>query len=164
MPSKMITGEKLPPGWKVSETVKKQVGTFKYYLNDKSILKKLKNHAIDTHVEELPVKDKTRSFQFSTGAYILAVGPLIKFWKKCEGNFIEKTDTDGLSVLVKQVATQTDAGGRITGYIVRLEVEGENVTITPYDTTVYLRVQGGIQQKEYTERALIPYLKAEINK
>ena len=57
---------------------------------------------------------------------------------------------------------ELDAGGKITGYIVKL-LEAEEVTVTLYDTKVKMRIQGGNQQDLYTKRALIPYLNDQIS-
>ena len=108
------------------------------------------------------IKDNSVTLQFSTGAYILAVGPLIKFYKYCEGKSIKREDVDGLNIIVNSVVTRLDAGGKITGYLIQLEVEGETVTVTPFDTQVKMRVQGGKKQEEYTRRALLPFLCNEI--
>ena len=164
MPGKIHTTI-LPPGWKVSDTVKRQaqVSTFKYHLNDVATLGKLKKHSVSTPMEQKANKDNSVSLQFSTGAYMKAVLPLIRFYKECEGQQIRKSDVDNLLVSVKNVETETDAGGKITGYLVHLEVEEEKVTVTLYDTQVNMRVQGKKQMEEYVRRALLPYLRDKIN-
>ena len=63
---------------------------------------------------------------------------------------------------VTSVVTNTDANGKITGYVIELSVEGKKVKLTPFDTTTLLLVQGGKMQEEYTRRALIPYIKDKI--
>ena len=165
MPGKIVTTI-LPPGWKVSDNVKNQAQvstTFKYYLNDVATLGKLKKHAVPTPMEQKSNKDNSISLQFSTGAYMKAVLPLIKFYKECEGDQIRKSDIDNMSAVVRNIETETDAGGKITGYLVRLEVEGEKVTVTFYDTQVNMRVQGKKQMEEYFKRALLPYLWNQID-
>ena len=163
MPSK-IQGELLPPGWKITEAMKRQVSYFKYYLNDMATLGKLKSHAVRPPIMQTMTKDNSVTLQFSTGAYILAVGPLVKFYKYCEGKNIRKEDVDGLNIIVNSVETRMDAGGKITGYLIQLEVEGETVTVTPFDTQVKMRVQGGKKQEEFTRRALLPFLQNKIQK
>ena len=75
---------------------------------------------------------------------------------------IDETDTDGLEVEVINVNKKTDKGGTVEGYIVKLLVEGEEVTITLWDTALKILVQGGPQQVQCTTRTLIPYLENEI--
>ena len=109
-------------------------------------------------------RDGSYSLLFSTGAYLEAVAPLISFWKEAEGaDFIDKKDTDGLEVKVNDVETETEKGGKSVKFIVRLNVHGENTTVTCYDTTVSMRVQGG-PILPFSRSALIPYLEGEIKK
>ena len=160
-------GELLPPGWKVSDVVKNQVSghVSNYYLNEMTTLKKLKGHALRTKpMTEGLTKDNSFSFQFSTGGYMCAVGPLLSFWKESEGHPIDEDDTDGLKVVVLKVEPKKEKGGKIIEHIVRLEVESELVTITLYDTQVLVRVQGKRWMEEFTKRALKPYFGYEIKK
>ena len=164
MPSR-TQGQLLPPGWKVSDEIKNEVSAFKYHLNDMATLAKLKKQAVPTPMKQLETLDNSVTLQFSTGAYITAVSPLIKFYKRCVGRRpIQKKDVDGLEVIVTSVTTTTDAGGKITGYLAELQVDGQKVMLTAFDTTVKVRVQGRDKQEEYTRRALLPYLENEIKK
>ena len=157
--------ELLPEGWMASEDLKNKVSSFKYYLNDIKTLAKLKKHAVFPPMVENLTKDNSVSLQFSTGAYIKAVSPLVKFYKDGVGKgHISKVDVDGLDVSVSSVVTNTDAKGQITGYVIELSVEGKKVKLTPFDTTTLLLVQGGKMQEEYTKRALLPYIKVMIEK
>ena len=166
MPSK-VNGDLLPPGWKVSQKVHNKVSKISsYYLNDMETLKKLKEYADRSIPMAVETKrDGSYSLLFSTGAYLEAVAPLISFWKEAEGaDFIDKKDTDGLEVKVNDVETETEKGGKSVKFIVRLNVHGENTTVTCYDTTVSMRVQGGPMMEKFSRRALIPYLEGEIKK
>ena len=166
MPSK-VQGDLLPPGWKVSQKVHNKVSKISsYYLNDMETLKKLKEYADRSTPMTVETKrDSSYSLLFSTGAYLEAVTPLISFWKEAEGaDFIDKKDTDGLEVKVNYVETETEKGGKSVKFIVRLNVHGENTTVTCYDTTVSMRVQGGPMMEKFSRRALIPYLEGEIKK
>ena len=78
--TKQVQSELLPPGWTVSQKLRSQP-TESYYLNDEETLKKLKGHAERTPMTMVQKKDNSLSLQFSTGAYMEAVGPLLKFWK-----------------------------------------------------------------------------------
>lgn len=140
-------------------------GGFNYYLNNDETLKKLKKNAINVEdLEELPLKkDDTIRIQLSTAAYMLAVAPLIRFWKKHVGMQINQSNTGGLNVSITEVRRGHDANDTTTQWIVRLLVEDEQVTITCYDTQVKLMIQGGGMKNEYTKKALIPHLKKEIN-
>ena len=103
-------------------------------------------------------KDNYVTLQFSAGAYITAISPLVKFYKETEGKSFKAGDVDGLSIFITSVITDTDDSGKITGYMIELAVHGEKVKLTLYDTTVKVRVQGGKQQQKYTNRALLPYI------
>ena len=139
-------------------------GRFKYYLNDDSTYKKLKKHASNDDFEDKSDKlnDNSFTFQFSTGAYVHSVVHLVDFWKESVGKQINPDQTAGLNTSVTCVKPETDAGGKLTGHISKLEVEGEVVTITTYDTQVKMRVQGKQAMEQYTTRALIPYLHEQI--
>ena len=137
------------------------VGHSKYYLNDEATEKKLKKGAKVKDFTKVHNKDDSFTLKFSTGAYITTVIPLIKFWM--ETKVIDEADTDGLEVEIVSVKSKMDKGGTIEGYTVRLQVEGEEVTITLWDTTLKILVQGGLRQVQFTTRALIPYLENEID-
>ena len=137
------------------------VGRSKYYLNDEATEKKLKKGAKVKDFTKVHNKDDSFTLKFSTGAYITTVIPLIKFWM--ETKVIDEADTDGLEVEIVSVKSKMDKGGTIEGYTVRLQVEGEEVTITLWDTTLKILVQGGLRQVQFTTRALIPYLENEID-
>ena len=146
-----------------SEDLQNKVNSFKYYLNDMKTLAKLKKHAVLPPVVENMTRDNSVSLQFSTGAYIKTVSPLVTFYKEGVGKgHIKKADVDGLDVSVTSVVTNTDANGKITGYVIELSVEGKKVKLTPFDTTTLLLVQGGNMQEEFTKRALLPYIKEKI--
>ena len=163
MPSKR-QDELLPPGWKVSQEIQKKVGG--YYLNTVETLRKLKEHADRTaHLEQETKNDNSLSLRFSTGAYMETVVPLLKYWKKEEGaGLLEHEDTDAMDVKVKTVETTVENGGKTVQTIVKLDVHGEKVTITCYDTTVSMRIQGLKWMNEFYKRALLPYLEHEITK
>ena len=158
--TKQVQTELLPPGWKVSHKLRSHP-TESYHLNDEETLKKLKGHAERAPMTIVKKKDNSLSLQFSTGAYMEAVGPLVKFWRGAEGKGkINADDTDGLEVKVTNVKTKTEHGEKTVWTIVKLDVDDVEVTITCFDTQVSMRVQGG--HKQFSERALIPYLEEEI--
>ena len=93
-----------------------------------------------------------------------AVVPLLKYWKDEEGAVLIPEDTDGMNVKVKTVETTVENGGKTVQTIVKLDVHGEKVTITCYDTTVSMRIQGLKWMEQFYKRALLPYLQHEIRK
>ena len=102
-------------------------------------------------------RDNSLSLQFSTGAFMEAVSPLISFWKRIKGDGpINKVDTDGLKVNVTTIETTSDNSGKTVSTVFKLDVEGELVTITCCDTQVSMRIQGKLQKEEYFRRALLP--------
>jgi hypothetical protein len=140
-------------------------GRSKYYLNDETTLKKLKKAAQITDFDPVLNLNNSVTINFSTGAYIVTALPLLKFWmealEKTEGR-INPDDTDSLDTKVTSVVIKQDKGDTIEGYIVKLLVEGEEVTITLYDTALKMLVQGGPQQVQYATRALIPHLRNAV--
>ena len=149
----------------VSQNIQSQASSKgSYYLNDFKTLETLKGHAARTPMVVETKCDKSMSLQFSTGAYMEAVSPLVSFWKRAEGRGeIDKVDTDGMVAKVATIETTTDNGGKTVSTVIKLDVEGEKVTVTCFDTQVYMRVQGKHQMEEFFKRALLPYLKEEIS-
>ena len=119
-------------------------GRFKYFLNDESTFKKLKNHASNSDFEDKSenLNDNSFTLQLNTGSYFHCVVPLVDFWKESIGRQIDPDQTAGLKTTVTNVKPQKDAADQLTGHIFKLEVEGEVVTITTYDTQVKVRLQG----------------------
>ena len=131
---------------------------FKYHLNNESIITKLKEHAITIPMVLLDTLNNTRSIQFSTGAYVSVISDLVQAWEDLVGQAIDEVHTDGLDVSVTSVTVGRELGDLITQHTTRLLVEGEVVTITTYNTTVKMVVQGGHMMEEYCNRALLPYI------
>ena len=134
---------------KINQVSTTDDGGFNYYPNNDETVKKLKTNAMNDTIR----------IQLSTGAYMLVVAPLISFWKKHVGKMI---NLDGLDVVITDVKRGHDANDTTTQWIVRLMVEGEQVTITCYDTQVKLMIQGAGMHVEYTNKALIPHLNNKI--
>ena len=149
----------LPPGWKVNTKIRNQViGKGSYNLNDQETLEKMKGHAARSPLEQLPVNDKSKSLQFSTGAYMEAVSPLLQFWKGAEDNVpLDPVDTDGLEASVTEVEIEQENKGKT----VKAIVEGEKVTFTCYDTQVKMRVKGKIEWRNTLGEPSCRILKGE---
>ena len=84
----------------------------------------------------------SKTILFSTGAYIKVVSPLVKEWKQVEGDFITKEMVDNMEIKVVNVEHSTDSNGTIVHYIVKLCVDGIDVTVTCFDTKLTMTVQG----------------------
>jgi hypothetical protein len=69
---------------------------------------------------------------------------------------------DNLSVTVVEVDTLEDANGVKERHSVKLIVEGEQVTVTLWDTKCKMGIQATSQLIPYTHRVLFPYLKEQI--
>ena len=125
----------------------------KWFLNDKNTITKLKKAA-----RKKPMKiihnQMSDKIEFSTGAYVSVVLPLLKFWEETEGDVILKTDVGGMNIRIVRIETTVDDKDKITGYIVRLLVEGQNVTVTLYDTTLSLMVQADSIREKYFDQVL----------
>ena len=96
-------GDSLPAAWSGIDHLKGQARTFKYLLNDMETLAKLKKQAVSTPVTKSIKRDNSVTLQFSTGAYITAISPLVKFYKETEGKNIKAGDVDGLSIYINSV-------------------------------------------------------------
>ena len=138
-------------------------GKSKYYLNDAATAKKLKAAAKLPDIVITPKQDSIQ-VKFNVGAYVEVVLRLLKYWESCQGEPQLPEDVDNLIVRVLQVETVVDAKGTNERHIVRLSVEGENVTVTLWDTTCSMGVQAGSQLVPYTSRVLFPYLKEQIRR
>ena len=137
-------------------------GRRKYFLNNEATAKKLKQAATNPDIM-VETKGKSISIDFSTGSYVATVLPLVKAWQEIEGDTIDKDLVDGMSIKVKMVETKQDLGAQIVGYLVKLDVEGTEVTIHLYDTTLSLLVQASLSVLQpYCSRALVPYLEKQI--
>ena len=147
----------------VNATIAPNGTRFKYTLNDDSTLEKLQKNAT-THdmCVDRTKNDNSVSIQMNTGAYLATVVPLIQFYLKNKGLEINSKQTNGLVVFIKEVAQQKDARGTIVSTLVDLEVDGEHVKVTTYDTTGLVRVQGKGQHK-FAEQLLIPHLENNVS-
>ena len=162
-------GEMLPPDWKMTDdtsiTCLKTVQDKNYYLNDKKTAIKLTKAA---KADDLVVgvnKDKSYTLFLSTGAYVRTVIPLLNFYKKVLQSstpVLRKNEVAGLTVEVKSVRPAYDKNRTPVQYTVKMVVDKEIVTVTFYETTLKILVQGGPKSVKFAEDALIPYLEKEI--
>ena len=137
-------------------------GKAKYYLNNATTLKKLKKAADFDSMTILP-NIQSNTINFSTGAYINVIIQLVNLWKDLQGHHILAEDVDGMKIIVNSVETEREMSDIIVKYVVRLSVQGEQVTITCYDTTLSMLVQAKqATLDEYCHRVLFPYLQEEI--
>ena len=136
-------------------------GKAKYFLNDDATTKKLKKAAAKESIE---VKHNTGSkyITFSTGSYVTVVLALVKAWQEIEGHWIAEEMVDNMKIFVEKVETEMDLAETIVHYLVRLVVDGKEVTVTCYDTKLSMMVQAGSALESYFSRVLLPYLENEI--
>ena len=138
-------------------------GRTKYFLNDEATALKLKKAATIPDFQVIP-HDGSMKVNFSTGSYITTALPLLKAWQDIEGAYIDQEQVDGMVIRVGKIQTVLDLGDKIVKHEVKLMVEGQQVTVTLYDTTLSLMVQAGAILEPYCVRALIPYLRKEIER
>ena len=136
-------------------------GRSKYFLNDAATIKKLKEAAKGPNIVITP-KQNNIQIKFNAGSYVEVVLRLLRYWETVEGEFQLPEDVDGLCVKVTKVETVQDAKGTNELHIVRLSVQGEQVTITPWETTCGMGVQAASMLVPYTNRVLFPYLHKQI--
>ena len=110
-------------------------------------MEKLKKNAIlrDVVVDNTK-SDNSVSIQLNTGAYLTVLVPLVGFYLKNKGKEIDSKNTKGHKVMIKDAERQSDARGVIVSTLVDLEVDGQHVKMTAYDTTGLVRVQGKAAQ------------------
>ena len=105
-----------------------------YILNDKKTMTKLKTAAKKNDLEIINNPNGSKTILCSTGAYINVVWPLVKVWRGLEGDYIAKGEVDNMDIKVVNVEHSTDGKGTIVHYIVKLCVDGHDVTVTCFDT------------------------------
>ena len=136
-------------------------GRARYFLNDETTIKKLKA-AADKIGMKVNHNTGSKTIEFSTGAYVSVVLPLIKLWQDIKGHPIHPEEVDGLDITVLTIEIERDLGGTILNYKVELKVQGVKVKVTCYDTSLTLLVQSGKMLEDYCSRVLLPYLSSEI--
>ena len=136
-------------------------GKMNYILNSKKTAAKIKQGVgkPTMHVEH---NNGSKTINFSTGAYINIVLPLVKAWLELEGNPILADQVDGMDITVSKFEIKTDQKNTKVHYAVKLLVDGLWVTVTCYDTTLTMLVQAGPVLEPYCSRVLIPYLEREV--
>ena len=135
--------------------------TTNYVLNDMATIQKLKKAAAAS--KDMDVTDHGRhgkTIRFSTGAYMTVVSAMVKDWRDIlsTGDFINEDLVDNMKIFVVQVHIERDTKNHNTHIIIKLNVEGHEVTVTCYDTRLSMQVQGGTMLEPYCTRALLPYL------
>ena len=136
-------------------------GRAKYFLNDEITIKKLKNAAGKVSMK-VTHNDGSKTIEFSTGAYVSVVLPLVKIWQEMKGHAIPPEDVDGMDISVVKIKIDRDLAGTIVHYMFELKVQGVKVKVTCFDTTLTMFVQSGKMLEDYSARVLLPYLNAEI--
>ena len=135
-------------------------GKARYFLNDEATFKKLKSAADKDNIKVTDNKG-SKTIEFSTGAYVSVVLPLIRMWEDIKGHSIRPEDVDGMDINVIEIETEKDLKGTIVQYLVELK-EGIKVKVTCYDTTLSMMIQSGKMLEDYCSRVLLPYLHSEI--
>ena len=169
MMTKQSQGMMLPPGWKLNDdpsiTCEKTVQNRNYYLNDNKTANKLTKA---TKADDVVVginRDKSFTLFLNTGSYVRTAIPLLNFYKRVwqsSTQTIRKGEVAGMDVEVKMVRTDYDKNRTPVQYTVKLVVDKEIVTVTFYETSMKILVQGGKKSVKFAEDAIIPYLEREI--
>ena len=125
-------------------------GRSKYFLNNELTLKKLKLAAKEGNITIKPCQGSVQ-ISFNAGTYVEVALRLLKYWESCQGKPQIAEDVDNLDVIVSKVETFVDAGGVNERHIVRLCVQGEQVTVTFWDTRCKMGIQAGSMLVPYTD-------------
>ena len=133
---------------------------FNYYLNSKATAVKLKQAAKNPDIVVVD-NHESKNVQFSTGSYLATVVPLVRAWKRLEGDYIDEDEVDGMKIKVIGVENTLDQAGKIAAYLIRLMVEDHPVTIHCYDTKLSMLIQARVVLEDYCSRALVPYVEEQ---
>ena len=136
-------------------------GKAKYFLNDDATVKKLKRAAAKQPIE-VKHNSGSKTITFSTGSYVSVVLALVRAWQNNEGHWIAEEQVDNMKIFVTNVEAETDLADTIVHYLVKLVVDGKEVTVTCFDTTLTMLVRAGSMLETYFNRVLFPYLEDEI--
>ena len=113
-----------------------------YILNDKKTMTKLKIAAKKNDLEIIHNPNGSKTILCSRGAYINVVWPLVRVWQGLGGDYITRELVDNMEIRVVSVEPSTNTMGTIVHYIVKLCVDGHDVTVTCFDTKLTVTDQG----------------------
>ena len=143
-------------GLNVSDSLSQHFG---YELSDKkakaNFLKGANREALD--IQE---RQKCVMIDLSTGAYLELIIPAVNEWGKVEG--IENT-IDYLNIVVEEVNPGYDENFKHVQSIVRFVVNSNRVTVTCYNTTQRVKVEGK-GYIEFVKKFFKPYLMKKLSK
>ena len=143
-------------GLNVSDSLSQHFG---YELSDKkakaNFLKGANREALD--IQE---RQKCVMIDLSTGAYLELIIPAVNEWGKVEG--IENT-IDYLNIVVEEVNPGYDENLKHVQSIVRFVVNSNRVTVTCYNTTQRVKVEGK-GYIEFVKKFFKPYLMKKLSK
>ena len=79
------------------------------------------------------------------------------------GKAATRLDDQGPLMVVRSVVGQLDKGSNVQSYLVKLLVEGEEVTLHFYNTTHSVNLQGNEMMKTFSQKVFLPFLEANSN-
>ena len=143
-------------GFNVSDSLSQHFG---YELSDK---KAKSNFLKGANREALEIQERQKCvmIDLSTGAYLELTVPAVDEWGKIEG---VKITFDDQNILVEEVNPGYDENMKHVQSIVRFIVNRNKITVTCYNTTQRIKVEGK-GYFEFVEKFLKPYLMKKLNK
>ena len=170
--------EYLPLGWnmkkQVNETidwVKDSQMTLPYYLNQDHIAKTMKKLAcpgVDPFKTNNFSSNKSSiTLQFNTGAYFAICPILVQQWIEMlvNGKKVDPCRLAGsqVEVSVTSVLPRNDKDGSIQEYVAKLLVDGQEITVTFYNTTLKIHLQGRSEiLNSFSREIFLPFLERRV--
>ena len=165
---KNTQGESLPNGWKLKQQVEEWLEepsrTLPHFLDGDKIARTMAESAGLKAVAPSSSygKDGSLSIFFSTGAYFAICPGLVEEWRGMVGSETSSFRLDGSEVKLSviHVDKDEDQSGSIERYRVKLEMNGISVSLTFFNTTLKVFVQGNPEiVRDFVESIFMPWLR-----
>ena len=179
MTASNLLGDTLPSGRKINDNSKKlkddleisckwaQKGgvVLPHYLSVEKIQDKIKKHAAyEPYKSEIHPGGTCITVQCSTGCYYAVCAPLVREWLGMVGLAASRLDDQSPLLQVKSVDEQLDQRGFVQSYLVKLLVEGEDVTLHFYNTTHSVNLQGKKMLSIFWKNVFLPFMESDSNR
>ena len=136
-----------------------------HYLSIEKIQDKIKKHAaFQPYTAEIHPGGTCITVQCSTGCYYAVCAPLVREWLGMVGQAAARLDDQGPLIQVKSVDGQLDQRGFVQSYLVKLLVEGEDVTLHFYNTTHSVNLQGKKMLSIFWKNVFLPFMESDSNR
>ena len=165
---------KLPHGWNVTDDPKKLNKQLEsknkwaegnntilpHFLREDKIDANIRKNADNDKPYEAAFKDSGKCvvIQCSTGCYYAVCVPLLKEWLGMVGKPAKRLDGQGPLLQVTRVEGHVEQGGAVQSYLVKLLVEGNNVSLHFYNTNHKIIMQSKEMTSVFYNEVFLPFL------